>query len=114
MLYFARPFLKQVFLKPMQITDPDGERIKEAFKRMQLLARKPEVAARPFSRFMYGIRDLYNTPVIGDIFGGVLSRILGAPGRYLTDLYDEEEEQKALKMSMDEMAEEALALKYKA
>jgi hypothetical protein len=29
-------------------------------------------------------------------------------------LYDEEEEQKALKMSMDEMAEEALALKYKA
>lgn len=113
MLYFARPFLKQVFLKPMQITDPDGERIKEAFKRMQLLARKPEVAARPFSRFMYTIRDLYNTPVIGDIFGGVLSRVLGAPGRYLTDLYDEEEEQKAMKMSMDEMAEEALALKYK-
>lgn len=51
--------------------------------------------------------------MIGDIFGGVLSRVLGAPGRYLTDLYDEEEEQKAMKMSMDEMAEEALALKYK-
>jgi hypothetical protein len=112
MMYYARPFLKAVFLDPMKITDPEGERIKEAFKRMQLLSRKPEVNRRPFARFMNGVRGLYNTPVIGDLFGGVLSRVMGAPGRFLVDLYDDEEDERAMNMSFDDMAREAMAATF--
>lgn len=112
MMYYARPFLKKVFLTPMEITDPEGERIKEAIKRMQLLAAKPEVAKRPFSRFMNGLRDLYNTPVIGDVFGGLLSRVLGAPGQFLVDLYDEQEKTANIRMSFDDMAKQAMEAKY--
>lgn len=112
MMYFARPFLKKVFLDPMKMTDPEGERIKEAFKRIQLLSMKPEVAKRPLSQFMQGVRGLYNTPVIGFVFGGLLSRILGAPGRFLVDFYDEHEKEQAIRMSFDDMAEEAMHTKY--
>lgn len=112
MMFYARPFLIRVFLEPMDIADPQGERIKEAIKRMQLLAAKPEVGNRPFARFMSGLRGLYNTPVIGNIFGELLSRVIGAPGKYLVDLYDEEERQKTLNMSFDDMAKDAMAAKY--
>lgn len=112
MIYYARPFLLAVFLNPMQILDPKGERITEAFKRMQILQEKPTIAGRPFPRFLRGIRDAYNHPVLGKLFGEALSRIGGAPGEYMRDLYDEEEAKRARSMSMDELAEEAIAIKY--
>ena len=112
MMYYARPFLVKVFMEPMDIADPHGERVKEAIKRMQLLALKPEVNQRPLARFLIGLRNLYKTPVIGNVFGEVLSRAIGAPGRYLIDLYDEEEAAQALHSSFDEMARDAMAAKY--
>ena len=114
LLYYARPFMIAVFLNPMEILDPKGDRMKEAFKRMQLLQNKPKVANRPFPKFLRGIRDLYNNPRVGPVFGELLSRIGGAPGEYMRDLYTEEEARMAERMSMDELAEEAVQAKYKA
>src|SRR5690606_24093484 len=73
LLLYARPFLYAVFLNPMEILDPEGKRMKEAFKRMQLLQNKETIAHRPFPRFLVALRKAYNTPVIGDIFGEVIS-----------------------------------------
>ncbi|CBL45533.1 Hypothetical protein HDN1F_19500 [gamma proteobacterium HdN1] len=112
MFYHARPFMMAVFLAPMEIVDPQGERLREAIKRMQLLTAKPDVAKRPLARFMNGVRTLHNTPVIGDLFGNVLSRIVGAPSEFLVNLYSEEEAQRARQMSMEQLADEALAAKY--
>jgi hypothetical protein len=111
-LYYAKPFMKAVFLNPMKVTDPEGKRIKEAFKRMQLLSAKPHLMERPFSRFLKGLRDAYQTPVFGKVFGGVISRVGGAPGRFMIDLYTEEEFKRASRMSMDELAEEAIGAKH--
>src|SRR5205823_5146186 len=52
MMWFAKPFLQDVFLAPMDRTDPSGRRVQEAFKRIQLLMRKPTVARTPFARLM--------------------------------------------------------------
>jgi hypothetical protein len=114
LLYYARPFMIAVFLNPMKILDPQGKRMKEAFKRMQLLQSKPKVANRPFPKFLRGIRDAYNHPVIGPVFGETLSRIGGAPGEFMRDLYTAEEAAAAQRMTMDELAEEAVAAKYNA
>ena len=111
MFYYARPFMMAVFLAPMEVVDPQGDRLREAIKRMQLLTAKQEVAKRPLARFMNGLRTLHNTPVIGDIFGNLLSRAIGAPSEYLVNLYTEEEFKRAKGMSMEAMADEALALK---
>jgi hypothetical protein len=111
-LRYARPFLLAVFLNPMEILDPEGKRMKEAFKRMQLLQTKESIAHRPFPRFLVGLRKAYNTPIVGDIFGEVISRIGGAPGEYMRDLYTEEEAKKAARMSMTELADEAVGAKY--
>ena len=46
MMWHAQPFLQEVFLAPMDRTDPSGRRVQEAFKRIQLLMRKPTVRAR--------------------------------------------------------------------
>src|SRR3569623_1968123 len=64
MMWHAKPFLQQVFLAPMDRTDPSGRRVQEAFKRIQLVLRTPPVARTPFSRMMIGYQDLYNSPVI--------------------------------------------------
>jgi hypothetical protein len=111
MMWHARPFLQQVFLKPMDLTDPSGRRIQEAFKRIQLIMRKPTVARLPFSRFMIGMQDLYNHPVVGKIFGRVLLRALGAEDRAARYLFTKAELARSHAMSFDEMAEEALAAK---
>jgi hypothetical protein len=110
-LYYSRPFFEDVFFTPMRTVDPSGRRLREAFKRFQLLGTKPDVAERPFTKFMQGVRDIALHPVAGPIFGGVMSRIAGVPPELMKQMYTEEEAKRAQTMSFDELAEEALEAK---
>jgi len=111
MMWHAKPFLQQVFMAPMDRTDPSGRRIQEAFKRIQLVMHKPEVARLPFSRFMLAMQWAFNHPVIGKVFGPALLRALGAEPRAAKILFTRDELARTTRMSFDEMAEEALAAK---
>jgi hypothetical protein len=111
-VWYAKPFFIDVFLTPINMCDPSGRRLREAIKRLQLISQKPNVARRPFPRFLNGIRRLYQTPVIGKALGGALSRIGGAPGELLVDLYTAEDVARVQRMSFDELAEDALAAKH--
>ncbi|MCX5741546.1 MAG: diiron oxygenase [Proteobacteria bacterium] len=111
MMWHAKPFLQDVFLSPMDITDPHGTRIVEAFKRMQLLLRKPNVARLPFSRFMLAMQELYNHPVFGKLLGPLLLRVLGADDRAARYQFTDAELARAQAQSFEEMAEDALAAK---
>lgn len=111
-MWHAKPFLQEVFLAPMDRTDPSGRRIQEAFKRIQLVLRKPTVARTAFSRFMISMQALYNHPVIGAVFGRVLLRILGAEPRAARILFTQDELARSQRMSFEELAEEALQQKF--
>ena len=89
-----------------------GRRVQEAFKRIQLILRKPTVARTPFPRLMIGLQDAYNHPIIGRILGPVLLRLLGAEDRAARVLYTREELARSHDMSFDELAEDALGAKY--
>jgi hypothetical protein len=112
MLWRAQPFLKAVFLEPIDRTDPSGRRIREAFKRMQLIARKPTVARLPFTRFMIAMQTLFNHPVVGPVAGGALLRVLGGERRAATLLFTDDELRRAQAMSFEELAEDAVGAKY--
>ena len=111
MMWHAKPFLQQVFIAPMDRTDPSGKRLKEAFKRIQLVLRKQNVARTPWSQFMIGIQNAYNHPVIGKLFGPFLLRALGAEDRAARILFTQEELTRAQHMSFEQLADEALAAK---
>jgi hypothetical protein len=111
MIYYAQPFIHDVFLEPMEFVDPSGQRILEAFKRFQQLGAKPGVSERPFGRFLVGLQDLYHHPVIGPLFGGVLTRVAGVSDRFLRRLNTEAELAEAAAKSYEELAKEALAVK---
>lgn len=111
MLWHASPFVRAVFFEPMAVVDPSGKRMKEAFRRMQILAAKPTVRRRPFTRVMLGLQDLYRRPWAAATFGPLLERATGVPGDVLVRLTDEEDERRAARLSFDELAEEALAAK---
>lgn len=112
MMYHAKPFVRGVFIEPMSVVDPDGVRMREAFKRIQLLGKKPDVARRPFARFIAGIQAAYNTRAGRLIFGRLLSRIAGVPGEVLENLYTADEERWARDASFDSLVEDALQAKY--
>lgn len=112
MLLSAKPFIRDVFIIPMTRVDPERRRMREAFKRMQLLGAKPGVAARPFSRFLQAMKNLYASPITHGTIGRVAERLVGVPGEYIRDLYTAEEWERAARLSMDELAEEALQAKY--
>lgn len=112
MMWYARPFLQQVILAPMDRSDPSGRRIKEAYKRIQLVLRKPTVARAPFSRLMIAMQAAYNHPVVGRAFGPLILRVLGAEDRSARILFTAEELARSQRMTFDELAEEALAAKY--
>ncbi|MCA9606581.1 MAG: hypothetical protein KC619_13340 [Myxococcales bacterium] len=111
MLFYAAPFFKKVFFGPMELTDPSGHRLTEAFKRMQLLGKKPGVSERPFSKFVMTVHTLFNDPVFGKLLGPLLSRLIGLPGYVLADLHTEEEQARYARMSFDELAADALQAK---
>jgi hypothetical protein len=111
MLWHAQPFLRDVFLAPMDRTDPSGRRLHEALKRIQLVSRKPTVARQPFTRFMHQVQALYLHPVAGRLLSGVLLRLLGAEPRMAELQFTEAELARSQAMSFDELADDALAAK---
>jgi hypothetical protein len=111
-LYHARPFFRDVFFAPMDLTDPGGKRLLEAFKRIQLLGHRPGFAQRPFARFIRTVQILFNDPVVGALAGPVFVRLLGLDPRVIRTLYTADEQRRANAMSVDELAQEALAAKY--
>lgn len=112
MMWHARPFFRDVFFAPIDRCDPSGRRLKDALKRIQLVATRPEVRKRPFVRFMVTMQDLFNAPVIGFVFGRALLRIIGTDARAAKWLYTADEAKRTREMSLDALAEDALAAKY--
>lgn len=113
-LYHAGPFFRDVFFAPMDLTDPSGARLIEAFKRIQLLGDRPGFATRPFARFIKSLQALFNDPRVNAVAGPVLARMIGLDPRVIRTLYTDDEKRRADAMSIDEMAAEALAAKYEA
>lgn len=111
-LRHAKPFFREVFFAPMARTDPSGQRMREAFKRIQLLSAKPRVAARPFSRFVLSLQRLHNHPVWGPLFGRLAVRLLGIEPAVIQELYSAEEYRWAASASFDELSAAALQLKH--
>lgn len=111
LLFYAKPFFRAVFFQPMERVDPGCRRMREAFKRMQLLGAKPGVTDRPFSRFLTVLQDAYNHPVLGPVVGTLAARLAGIEPQFLARLYDASEWERARASSFDQLAEEALAVK---
>lgn len=107
----AQPFFRDVFFKPMDLVDPSGKRLREAFKRIQLLGQKSGDHDPPFSRFLRSLSVAFNHPVAGPVLGPAIQRVLGVDARVLRTLYDDAELSRAQKMSFDAMAQEALGAK---
>jgi rubrerythrin len=113
MLYHAAPFFQDVFFAPLARVDPSGRRMREAFKRLQLLSLRDGVRERPFWRALYLGRLLFMHPLLGPLVGPVAQRVAGLPDDLMRHLYDAHEEERARRMSLDEMALEAVGLKYR-
>jgi hypothetical protein len=112
MIWRAGPFLRTVFLRPMDRTDPSGKRLREAFKRIQLVSRKPAVARLPLTRFLLAMQGAYNHPLVGRLAGPLILRLMSADDRFARILYTDAELARAKQMSFDELAEDVLAAKY--
>lgn len=113
MLWHAAPFFRAVFFVPMSHVDPTGRRLRDAFKRIQLVTAKPTFRRSRFVAFMAGLQDAYNErPLVRMFFGRLIERILGIGPEVLTRLFDEDERRRAAAMSFDDMAQDALAAKY--
>jgi hypothetical protein len=110
MIHHGQPFISDVFLSPMAHLDPRGKRLREAFKRMQILGRKEPNARLPFNRFLRSLDAAFNHPIAGKLVGGLAGRLAGV-GPFLERFYTPEELEKARRMSYAELAEEALAAK---
>jgi hypothetical protein len=111
-LWHAGPFAQEVFFKPMQRTDPTGRRLFEAVKRLQLLSNRPNLVKRPFNRFMQGLRDIVTDPLWGPLLGKLARRLTADfPLELYGELFSRDELAHANGLSIDALADEALAAK---
>ncbi len=111
MTLWGRPFFRDVFFGPMDRIDPTGERLREAFKRMQLLGTRPGLEELPLTKFWSSMMRLYNQPWMGRLGKEAVARVVGAEPRFMEHLATEEELARARTMSLDDLAEEALSAK---
>ncbi len=105
------PFFMEMFFRPMQTVDPGGRRLTEAFKRMQLLQNMPGIERSPLARFGLFLRDTYNHPFYGPLFGGIVQRIAGLPPELMRNLYSREEGEAARTRGFAWLANEGLSVK---
>ena len=111
MTVFGRPFFRDVFFGPMDHIDPTGERLREAFKRMQLLGTRPGLEELPLVKFWTSMMTLYNKPWMGRRGKEAVARVVGAEPRFMEYLASDDELARARSMSLEQLAEEALAAK---
>ncbi|HEX8791700.1 MAG TPA: hypothetical protein VF765_12180 [Polyangiaceae bacterium] len=111
MLYYGQPFFREVFFAPMDLVDPTGKRILEAFKRVQMVSAKPGISRRPFGAFMLTLQNAYKNPLGRKLLGRALTRIAGMEPRFMEQIPTDAELARAGRMSFDELAQEALAVK---
>jgi hypothetical protein len=111
LIYLGKPFFHDVFFAPMDRVDPSGRRLREAIKRVQMLAAKPGVSRRPFGAFMIAVRNLYNTRLGRTLLGPVLARVAGMEPQLMENIPTPDEMARAGTMSFEELADEALAAK---
>jgi hypothetical protein len=112
MTLWGRPFFRDVFFGPMDRIDPTGERLREAFKRMQLLGARPGLDELPVVRFWSSMMALYNQAWLGRRGKEVVARLVGSEPRFMEYLATEDELARARAMSLDDLAAEALAAKH--
>jgi hypothetical protein len=112
MTIWGRPFFQDVFFAPMDKVDPTGRRLKEAFKRMQILGARPGIDHLPLVKFWSSMLDLYQQPWMGRRAKAVVARLVGAEPRFMEYLATEEEIAQSKTMSLEELAAEALAVKH--
>ncbi len=112
MTVWGRPFFRDVFFAPMDRIDPTGERLREAFKRMQLLGARPGLDQLPLVKFWSSMMDLYHRPWMGRRAKEMVARVVGAEPRFMQRLATEAELERARTMSLDLLAEEALEAKH--
>jgi hypothetical protein len=112
-LWYSGAFAREVFFEPMQRTDPGGKRLREAIKRLQLLSNRPNMVERPFNKLMQGLRSLVTHPVWAPVVGSLARRLTADfPLELYGELFSNDELERANRMTVDAMAEEALAAKY--
>ncbi len=112
--YHARPFFRAVFFEPMAMLDPSKKRIKEAIKRLQLLRAKPNVARQPLAQMLFLLQRINDTPVLGRAFNALFTRMIIIEPELYRRLTDDAEEHRASKLTFEQLAEEALAIKHTA
>jgi hypothetical protein len=110
-LLHAKPFFRDVFFEPMRRLDANGARMREAFRRMEVLRVKQAAAGSSFARFVNSAKDVYNHPIAGPLLGGIAARIVGVDPEFMVVLASDAEMARASRMSYDELAREALASK---
>lgn len=110
--YHASPFFRAVFFEPMRRVDPTGRRIREAFKRMQLMASQPGVGETPFGRFQMVLLQIAQHPVLGPLLRGVAARAAGVEPEYMQRLYSDAEMAAAQRLDFDGLAADALGAKF--
>jgi hypothetical protein len=111
MLYYGQPFFRQVFFAPMERVDPSGRRILEAFRRVQMISAKPGVSERPFGAFMLALQSVYRNRAGKALVGGLVSRLAGVEPRFMEAIATQDDLARASRMSFDELAADALAVK---
>jgi len=111
-LYYGRPFFDEVFFGPMRLVDPSGKRLREAYKRIQLLHDHEGIAERPFVRFMTTLRRLYDHPSTRRWLGPVAVRLAGVDTSVMGTVYTRDDLERSRRMSFEELAEDAVGVKY--
>lgn len=111
LLFHAKPFFRDVFFEPMRRLDEDGARMREAFRRMDLLTVKQAAAGAPFARFVKSTKEIYSRPIVGRVFGGLAARVLGLDHEFMVRLASDADLARTHGMTYDDLAQEALAVK---
>lgn len=91
MMLAARPFIRDIVFAPLDRCDPSGRRMREAVKRLQLIARRPGVATRPFPRLLRGCQWVANQPVLGALLQPLITCVIGVDARVFERLYTADE-----------------------
>lgn len=114
-LAFARalragvPFMREVFFGQSTHVDPDGRRLRDAVRRIQLLSHRGQLSSRGFGRIYGAVQRAFDSPLAGPCARGLMGALVNGDPEVFRSQFSAAERAAHVRRSAEDAAHETVA-----
>jgi rubrerythrin len=103
------PFMREVFFGQSSHVDPDGRRLRDAVRRIQLLSQRGHLSSRGFGRIYGAVQRAFDSPIAGPWARRLMAALVNGDPEVFRSQFSADERAAHVRRSAEEAAHDTVA-----